>query len=170
MKLISLAIAALAAASAYAAGDSSAIMATADLKGTAGISAHFEFSETDAGVSVTVSAKGLAPRQQYPYHIHQKLVPANGDCTATGGHLDPDRINVSGKPYKCDPMSAAETCELGDLSGIHGNMTASNSGTFAAQYEDSLLAFSGTNTILGHSLVIHSASGVRLVCGNIVAD
>ncbi|KAJ1939610.1 Superoxide dismutase [Linderina macrospora] len=169
MKFISLAIAALATATAYAADSSSvATKATADLKGKAGISAQVEFSQTAKGVSVKLTATGLKSGVLYPYHIHVSPVPADGNCTATGGHLDPAKIKVADKPYKCDAKDPAKTCELGDLASRHGNLTADASGKAAVSYVDSVLAFSGADTILEHSVVIHGADNARLACGNIV--
>lgn len=53
------------------------------------------------------------------YHIHDQPVPANGNCTATLAHLDP---YVRGEQPPCDPTHP-ETCQSGDLSGKHGNVT-----------------------------------------------
>ncbi|KAJ1954561.1 Superoxide dismutase, partial [Dipsacomyces acuminosporus] len=89
------------------------------------ISATIKFTEPKKDcnqVGVELSVKGLKPGVSYPYHIHINPVPANGNCTATGGHFDPYNINVGAKPYKCDPKNPAKTCELGDLAGRHGNI------------------------------------------------
>ncbi|KAJ1952574.1 hypothetical protein EC988_003481 [Linderina pennispora] len=168
MKFISFAIAALATATAYAADSSVPTKATADLKGKAGISAKVEFSQTSKGVNVKLTATGLKTGVQYPYHIHVSPVPYDGNCTATGGHLDPAKIKVADKPYKCDAKDPAKTCELGDLAGRHGNLTADATGAASVTYVDSVLAFSGVDTILEHSVVIHGADNARLACGNIV--
>lgn len=53
------------------------------------------------------------------YHIHDQPVPANGNCTATLAHQDP---YVRGEVPPCDPTHP-ETCQVGDLSGKHGNIT-----------------------------------------------
>ena len=55
------------------------------------------------------------------YHIHDQPVPADGNCTATLGHLDPF---IRGEIPPCDPTQP-ETCQVGDLSGKHGNITVS---------------------------------------------
>jgi hypothetical protein len=49
------------------------------------------------------------------YHIHEKPV-SDGDCNATGGHLDPTK---RGESPPCDSSDAAD-CQVGDLSGIFG--------------------------------------------------
>lgn len=60
------------------------------------------------------------------YHIHDQPVPADGNCTATAGHLDP---YIRGEIPPCD-NTQPETCQVGDLTGKHGNVTVS---PFAAQ-------------------------------------
>jgi len=61
------------------------------------------------------------------YHIHEKPVPADGNCTGTGAHLDPYK---RGEVPICD-ASKPETCQTGDLSGKYGNITARD---FSAKY------------------------------------
>jgi Cu/Zn superoxide dismutase len=53
------------------------------------------------------------------YHIHEKPVPADGNCTGTGAHLDPYK---RGETPPCD-ASKKESCQVGDLSGKYGNIT-----------------------------------------------
>jgi hypothetical protein len=88
-------------------------------------------------------------------------VPANGDCNATGGHIDPYN---RGEEPPCDPSDPA-TCQIGDLSGKHGSVTGTG---FFAEYTDLYLSTDpSSNAFLGDkSIVIHAASGVRLNCGN----
>jgi hypothetical protein len=72
------------------------------------------------GVDFAVSFSGLpAEGGPFMYHIHEKPVPADGNCTATGAHLDPYK---RGEVPPCDP-TAKETCQTGDLSGKYGNFT-----------------------------------------------
>ena len=61
------------------------------------------------------------------YHIHDQPVPADGNCTATLAHVDP---YIRGEIPPCDPTQP-ETCQVGDLAGKHGNITAS---PFSAAY------------------------------------
>jgi hypothetical protein len=60
------------------------------------------------------------------YHIHDQPVPANGNCTATLAHLDPYQ---RGEDPLCD-ASAPQTCQVGDLSGKHGEI---NGNAFSAK-------------------------------------
>ena len=54
------------------------------------------------------------------YHIHDQPVPSSGNCTATLAHLDP---YIRGEAPPCDPNDPA-SCQVGDLSGKHGNITS----------------------------------------------
>jgi hypothetical protein len=73
------------------------------------------------GVKFSVSFSGLpATGGPFMYHIHEKSVPADGNCTGTGAHLDPYK---RGEVPICD-ASKPETCQTGDLSGKFGNITA----------------------------------------------
>ncbi|KAJ1952536.1 Superoxide dismutase, partial [Dipsacomyces acuminosporus] len=94
-------------------------------------------------------------------------VPANGDCSATGNHWDPFKVKVADKPYKCDRKNAEKTCELGDLTGRHSKITGNRKGRHTARYHDSLISFNGTNSIIGHSIVIHGSDNKPLACANI---
>ena len=53
------------------------------------------------------------------YHVHVNPVPADGNCTATGAHLDPYNRGVV---TACD-ATKPESCQVGDLSGKYGNIT-----------------------------------------------
>jgi hypothetical protein len=82
------------------------------------------------GVKFSVSFAGL-PETGGPfmYHLHAKPVPADGNCTGTGAHLDP---YMRGEVPICD-ATKPETCQTGDLSGKFGNITEQ---TFSAEYTD----------------------------------
>jgi len=57
------------------------------------------------------------------FHIHEKPVPTDGNCTGTGAHLDPYlRTQVPA----CDSAKPA-TCEVGDLSGKYGAVGSNSS-------------------------------------------
>ena len=71
------------------------------------------------------------------YHIHEFAVPADGNCTGTGAHLDPYARTES---PPCDASKPA-TCQLGDLSGKHGKInmigaTGDSGGSFQVYYTD----------------------------------
>lgn len=98
------------------------------------------------------------------YHIHDQPVPANGNCTATGGHLDPFLV---GDAASCD-SSAPQACEVGDLSGKHGKVT---SDPFSATYTDDYASLvEGLGSFLGNrSIVLHTADKTRITCANFTA-
>lgn len=78
-------------------------------------------AEDGNGIKFSVSVSGLpAEGGPFMYHIHEKPVPSDGNCTGTGAHLDPYK---RGEVPICD-ASKPETCQVGDLSGKFGNFTA----------------------------------------------
>lgn len=117
-----------------------------------------------SGVSVFVNFTGFPSEAEYGpfvYHIHTLPVPADGNCTATLGHLDPtDR----GEYYPCN-MAAPDTCQVGDLSGKHGNITMTD---FTSQYTDAFLSTDPSSpAFFGNlSVVIHTSNVTRITCAN----
>ena len=116
------------------------------------------------GVSFAVSLSGL-PSSGGPfiYHIHEKPVPADGNCTATLAHLDPLK---RGEDPPCD-ASAPATCQVGDLAGKHGKVPGP---TFSAYYSDAYVsAQPGNAAYFGDkSIVVHYANKTRITCANFV--
>ncbi|KAI4729370.1 hypothetical protein E4T49_02850 [Aureobasidium sp. EXF-10728] len=114
------------------------------------------------GVNFQIALTGL-PSEGGPflYHIHDYPVPADGNCTATGAHVDPF---VRGEAPPCDASSPA-TCQVGDLSGKHGKPTNM---TFSATYVDQYVStIPGDGAFMGNrSIVIHFANKTRIACAN----
>ena len=80
-----------------------------------------------------------------------------------GGHYDPlGASQVPNYPQVCsdDPSR----CEIGDLSGRLGRLTASSD---VVAYDDSILSLYGIYSIIGRSIVVHFSDGARFVCANI---
>jgi len=121
-------------------------------------------SYNGTGVVFTVNFTGFPSESEYGpfvYHIHGMPVSADGNCTATMGHLDPtDR----GEYHPCENV-APETCQAGDLAGKHGNITGTS---FSASYLDLYLSTTpGSPYFFGDkSIVIHSMNTTRLTCAN----
>ncbi|KAI9504156.1 Superoxide dismutase [Coemansia spiralis] len=138
---------------------------------TTGLSVTLSFQPmSGGGLRLYVTGKDLGHGVQYPFHIHQKFVPANGNCTAAGGHLDPYGVEAaSGSNYNCKKSNMLQTCALGDLAGVFGNLTGDANGNFNANFDASELSFSGKNSIIDHSIVVHSPTGARIACANITA-
>lgn len=104
----------------------------------------------------------LAP---YIYHIHDQPVPSNGNCTATLAHQDP---YIRGEIPPCDPTQP-QTCQVGDLSGKHGNITTLS---YTAEYLDLYASTKqGLGSFFGNrSIVVHTANTTRLNCANFTLD
>ncbi|KAF1840856.1 Cu,Zn superoxide dismutase-like protein [Cucurbitaria berberidis CBS 394.84] len=114
------------------------------------------------GVKFSVSFSGLpAEGGPFMYHIHEKPVPANGNCTGTGAHLDPYK---RGEVPICD-ASKPETCQTGDLSGKYGNITA---GEWSQEYVDPYSATRADDpAFFGNlSFVVHLSNKTRIGCAN----
>jgi len=116
------------------------------------------------GVSWNVNFFGFPSEAAFGpfiYHIHAFPVPSNGNCTGTLAHLDPF---IRGESPPCDPTHPA-TCQVGDLSGKHGNITTS---PFQTTYLDLYTSTQpGVGSFFGNrSIVIHSSNTTRLTCAN----
>jgi hypothetical protein len=76
-------------------------------------------AEDGLGVRFSVHLTGL-PDEGGPfmYHIHEKPVPSDGNCSGTGAHLDPYK---RGEVPKCDAGEPG-SCQTGDLSGKYGEI------------------------------------------------
>ncbi|RLV93651.1 Cell surface Cu-only superoxide dismutase 5 [Spathaspora sp. JA1] len=127
------------------------------------ISGTVEFEAAKNGsVLVNVDVNGL-PSQggPFPYHIHEKPVPSDGNCTGTLGHLNPFNGSMT--------STVAAGKEAGDLAGKHGNITAS---PFQTSYVDNYISLNPSNPayIGGLSVVIHANDNSRLTCANITEE
>ncbi|KAI4152271.1 MAG: hypothetical protein LQ340_003000 [Diploschistes diacapsis] len=116
------------------------------------------------GVTFNINFTGFPSVAEYGpfvYHIHELAVPADGNCTATLGHLDPTQ---RGELHACEAQ-APQTCQAGDLAGKHGNVTAQ---TWTVSYTDNYLStVQGSPYFFGDkSIVIHSSNATRLTCAN----
>ncbi|PSR78564.1 superoxide dismutase [Coniella lustricola] len=117
------------------------------------------------GVKYDISFKNL-PEEGGPfvYHIHQKPVPSDGNCTDTEAHLDPFE---RGETPPCDP-DLPQTCQVGDLAGKHGAIVTSKDNTdFSESYTDDFTATGDGKSFIGNlSVVIHYANLTRIACAN----
>ncbi|KID90085.1 Superoxide dismutase, copper/zinc binding domain protein [Metarhizium guizhouense ARSEF 977] len=117
------------------------------------------------GVRFTVRFENL-PKTGGPfaYHLHVNKA-SNGNCTATGAHLDP--TNRGEKP-PCDAGSLP-SCQAGDLAGKYGKIT---SDPFIVEYVDKFVSLKeGDATFFGNrSFVIHLANSTRITCADFVKN
>lgn len=130
-------------------------------KNTTDIHGKVQFSVAANGTAlVTVDLEGLpeASKGPFPYHIHEKPVPSDGNCTGTGAHLNP----YGGVPASKTPQGK----EVGDLAGRHGNLTT---GDNHLEYADSYISLNPEDKAYfgGLSVVVHDRDNKRLTCANI---
>ncbi|KAL8623860.1 hypothetical protein ACOMHN_002188 [Nucella lapillus] len=122
-------------------------------------------SQDDGTVRVTGTITGLSPGE-HAFHIH--AIGVTDDCYKARGHFDTANKSHGGP--------TDENRHVGDL----GNIVADATGTAVLDFTDSLIALTGTNNIIGRSVMIHSgadtlgkgkppkSSAVRVACGKIV--
>ncbi|KAF8597488.1 Cu,Zn superoxide dismutase-like protein [Ceratobasidium sp. AG-I] len=139
-----------------------------------GIEAHAEFVGTKDGKPTFVKIHVLSGLTTDPglggpfaYHIHTNPIPADGNCTKALAHLDPLHVTEG---LVCDP-AFPQYCQTGDLSGKHGKLNGTTDGEIATfGYSDAYVRFfPQSHSLLGRSIVIHSANKTRLACGNITS-
>lgn len=126
------------------------------------------------------------------WHVHEKAVPASGDCgpSSTGGHVDPtfgcggasefqkkkcdgspatasdlsdSCCEVIGNDYACDSGDNIIKCEAGDQSGKLGQIKYQKN---TQVFEDAFIL--NIDELEKLSLVIH-CGGPRVACGNFEA-
>lgn len=127
------------------------------------ISGSVQFVPANNGsVLVNVNIAGLPSEGgPFPYHIHQKPVPADGNCTGTGLHLNP----FGGAPNATSNAGQ----EVGDLASKHGNMEGPS---YQASYVDNYISLDSADPayIGGLSVVIHFLNNTRITCANLTID
>ena len=121
------------------------------------------FTKTDDGVRVVADVVGLTPGE-HGFHIHEFGDCSAADATTAGGHFNP------GKHPHAGPDE--EMRHEGDL----GNLTADASGKAHYERTDKKLKFSGEDSIIGRSVIVHEKvddlktqptgnAGARIACG-----
>jgi hypothetical protein len=118
------------------------------------------------GVSFTVNLTNLPSQAQFGpfnWHIHALPVPADGNCTATLGHLDPTN---RGELVMCD-AALPETCQVGDLAGKHGGKITTE-GSFSTSFSDPYLSVAqgSAGFFGGLAFVLHTGNTTRITCAN----
>jgi Cu-Zn family superoxide dismutase len=123
------------------------------------------FEKTDNGVKIVADVTGLTPGK-HGFHIHEFGDCSSGDYTSAGPHF-----MVPGESHGAptEPNS-----HKGDL----GNLEADANGHAHLELVDSSISLSGSNSILGRSVIVHEKeddlktqptgnSGTRIACGTI---
>ncbi|KAI5789973.1 superoxide dismutase, partial [Pyronema domesticum] len=142
---------------------------TAQIPGSAPIHGHFNFGRIPGSQNIQMFLSletNNAKEGSFNYHIHEKPVPASGDCNATGGHYDPGNIKQKwGDAYKCT-WDQLDRCEIGDLSAKHGALSWSPGyaawrfTTDDVQLREEMLE--------NKSVVVHDKTGKRIACANLI--
>ncbi len=128
-----------------------------DVKGTV------TFTRNGSSIRVVAELEGLTPGK-HGFHIHEKGDCSAPDGTSAGGHLNPDGSKHGGPED--------EERHVGDL----GNIEAGDDGNAHLELEDSVISFSGENSIIGRAVVVHAGeddltsqptgdAGGRVACG-----
>jgi len=131
-------------------------------------------SQPDEDTTVLIelaNMNGMAT-SSHKYHVHVDPVPSLGACSSTAGHYNPATVNIdSAYSTVCD-VTSPYRCELGDLSGRHGNLVIASQlrqGGNKYFYSDPSLPLSGAHSVMGRSVVIHAenAGASRYACADI---
>ncbi len=146
-------------------GDSTIARAVAVLTPTKGntVSGIVRFEAVAEGIRVVADLTGLTPGK-HGFHIHEFGDCSSEDGSSAGGHFNPAKMLHSG------PSSKER--HAGDL----GNIEADKEGKAHLDYVDSMISFSGKNSIIGRGVIVHEkeddlktqptgAAGARLACG-----
>lgn len=121
------------------------------------------FTQVADGVRVVAEVEGLTPGE-HGFHIHEFGDCSAPDATSAGGHFNPTEHKHSGPDD--------ETRHAGDL----GNLTADETGKAHYDRVDKQLKFTGKESILGRSVIVHEKAddlktqptgnaGGRVACG-----
>jgi Cu-Zn family superoxide dismutase len=150
---------------AFAAVSARAEKAIAVLHPTKGhtVTGTVTFTKVADGVRVVAEVEGLTPGD-HGFHIHEFGDCSAPDATSAGPHFNPTEHKHSG------PDDDAR--HAGDL----GNLTADNSGKAHYDRVDKQLKFTGKESILGRSVIVHEKAddlktqptgdaGGRVACG-----
>ncbi len=124
------------------------------------------FTKTGDEVQVVADIQNLKPGK-HGFHIHEKADCSAPDAASAGGHFNPTHQHHGG------PANLEH--HTGDL----GNIVADASGKAHLDWKGKL-SLSGTDSIIGRSVVVHEKeddlktdpagnAGARIACGTILA-
>ena len=139
-----------------------------------GIVGTVTLSQSDSGVEIAYSIRGLVPGSVHGFHVHDSADFSDG-CLSAGGHYNPFGRN-HGAPW--DPPEDRQV-------GSNGNIVADERGVASGVLTDPLVMLSGETSVVGRSFVLHEGeddlgrggqdcslttgcAGARLACGEIV--
>ncbi len=137
--------------------------------GDSGVSGTVEFRRLGKATEIRYMLDGLAPGD-HGFHLH-----ANADCgadsTGTPGSAAGDHFNPAASPH-----GAPSATITGRHAGDFGNVTADAQGRAEGIVIDSVLAFGGPTSLVGHAAIVHEkaddlesqpsgGAGGRVACG-----
>ncbi|KAA0712361.1 hypothetical protein E1301_Tti018635 [Triplophysa tibetana] len=117
---------------------------------------------------LNISFTGLNSRAS-GYHVHILPIKNVGEpCSDSNimGHFNPFNVNTASSPTPGN--GTVDQYEIGDISGKFGTLAGQND--FQNLYLDSNMPLSGSNSIIGRSLVIHYTNSSRMRCADITAE
>lgn len=127
-------------------------------------------SDTVVTVDIRYINTATAATTQHNYHVHEfPIDPNNGiRCSASsvGGHYNPAGV---ANMYCTTNEADYGSCEVGDLSGKHGQLDIPWTGTSRVVYSDINLPLGGAWSVAGRTIVIHDPNRAvaRLDCANL---
>lgn len=121
------------------------------------------FTRDGSSIRIVAELEGLTPGK-HGFHIHEYGDCSAPDGTSAGGHFNPGGHDHGGPDD--------EVRHVGDL----GNIEAGDDGTARLEMVDSLMTFSGPNSIIGKGMIVHDGeddltsqptgdAGGRVACG-----
>lgn len=121
-----------------------------------GIEGTIHFDQPVGGTALLlVNLTGMLPLTgPFPWHVHEHEAVAGKDCMATGGHYSPSGSSAAW-----------------NLAGR--NQDLPNRKKVQEVYTDKVVQLSGTNSIIGRSIVIHGnkiTGGKRIACATILTE
>lgn len=123
------------------------------------------FHEAEGKTFVRADVNGLAPNQQFGFHVHEKGDCSAPDFTSAGGHFNPET-----KPHGDHRTPQAHA---GDLP----NLSANGEGVATMSFNSSVLTVTqGPRSVVGRAVIVHASpddyktqptgnSGARIACG-----
>ena len=135
------------------------------------------FAETQVYVELSYANGYPSKTTNHSWHVHETsigddMMSQTGRCKSVGPHYNPYSVYLSGDYISMCNSYNQFRCEVGDLSGKHGKLEigSDTAGKMKYFFSDMQLPLSGSQSVVGKSIVIHDANagGGRLSCGNVM--
>lgn len=134
------------------------------------------YAETQIYMELNYGTESNIQTNNHDWLIYQSpmgddMLAQTGRCSSCGDRYNPYNVSSDGDySTACNPSNQFR-CELGDLSGKHGQISirSATGGTQKYFFSDMQLPLSGPQSIIGRSVVIHDANSGRgrRSCANI---